>query len=284
MADLNNIKLPLVDDEYLAECERSFNEWLYSNPNNYDKWSVVKNATNVCVCFPKTVTLDVPADIRRNFAMDYGDADRKVIKEWVELHLDNELSEFVGKKFFLKNSCFSNKFNFKDSCLIPEEWTVDVIVEHMIEIQMTSMAFDTGGLHQFLLREYIEPADECKTIYNGMPFRPEMRLFYDFTNHKRLYEVFYWNWNYCHPVIVDNGGDDVEVYESEYNRIYRLYAERSHHFREVIDVTLEQVNGLEGIWSVDFILEDKRVWLIDMAVGANSAYYNPEKIFSDESR
>lgn len=42
--------------------------------------------------------------------------------------------------------------------------------------------------------------------------------------------------------------------------------------------TMDSVESLTGIWSVDFILEDDRIWLIDMAQGYRSTYWDKEKI------
>ena len=47
---------------------------------------------------------------------------------------------------------------------------------------------------------------------------------------------------------------------------------------ETLCRTMDSVEGLAGIWSVDFILEDDRVCLIDMAQGHRSAYWDAERV------
>lgn len=48
--------------------------------------------------------------------------------------------------------------------------------------------------------------------------------------------------------------------------------------------TLENVEGLRGIWSVDFILEEDKAWLIDMALASRSAYWDTQKAGLDDGK
>jgi hypothetical protein len=38
---------------------------------------------------------------------------------------------------------------------------------------------------------------------------------------------------------------------------------------------MQNVTGLEGIWSIDIMEADGNLWLIDMALGHRSAYWDP---------
>ena len=49
------------------------------------------------------------------------------------------------------------------------------------------------------------------------------------------------------------------------------------HITEIAEA-LAKVDKLCDIWSVDFILEEDRVWLIDMAIGCRSAYYDANAV------
>ena len=92
-----------------------------------------------------------------------------------------------------------------------------------------------------------------------------------------LYGKFYWDWDYCHEIICENEQDKI-VYENVYSKLHEEYERlEDKHFCSV-SAALSRVEGLSGIWSVDFILEENRVWLIDMALGECSAYYDPSLI------
>ena len=126
---------------------------------------------------------------------------------------------------------------------------------------------------EVVFREFIQPPKGTRTIYNGMPFRPEMRVFYDFDKHSYCYAVNYWDWDYCHERIAENAHDK-EVYESVYPDLKDLYEYRKHYFLPRILSAFRRVRLLTGVWSADFILDEHRAWFIDMAVGERSAYWD----------
>ena len=68
------------------------------------------------------------------------------------------------------------------------------------------------------------------------------------------------------------------VYQMEYPKLNQRTADLLIRHMERICRTMDSVEGLTGIWSVDFILEDDRIWLIDMAQGHCSTFWNKEKI------
>ena len=109
-----------------------------------------------------------------------------------------------------------------------------------------------------------------------MPLRNEYRVFYDFDNRKALYIANYWDWDYCHDAISHNVTDKI-VYEKVYNHLAERYVQNREKVMAMVGEHMKNVE-LSGIWSVD-ILEDEchDFWLIDMALGYRSAYWNPEK-------
>ena len=125
---------------------------------------------------------------------------------------------------------------------------------------------------EIVFREFIQPQKGTQTIYNGMPFRPEMRVFYDFDKHSYCYAVNYWDWDYCHERIAENAHDK-EVYEAVYPELKDLYEYRKSYFLPRILSGFRRVN-LSGVWSADFILDEHRAWFIDMAVANRSAYWD----------
>lgn len=96
------------------------------------------------------------------------------------------------------------------------------------------------------------------------------------------------SYHYCHdPICFGWDGErtpDADAYEKAWP--YLLYATKhwlEKHLTMITDAlstvtTLTMPDDQPNIWSVDFIIEEDRVWLIDMAQAWRSAYWNPKKI------
>lgn len=271
-----SIKVPEVDE---AKALNSFVEWLQSNPNNFSFWF-----PKICHCFdgnenivvPKSLIIPVPENMLECLFGEKPD-DYNIVSDWFHKEVIQKIRETFpdNKELFIKNGCFSGKFDFDKNCHI---WNVDVetLVKNFMSLSMDSLCFDTGGNLELIIREYISPKDDTLTIYNGMPFRPEIRMFYDFSNKRFCGESFYWDYDYCHERICSDP-DDAVVYEENYDGVYSQYEEyRDKWMPEIISILDNSNVDLSGVWSIDFILEEDRAIMIDMAVGQDSAYYKEE--------
>lgn len=276
-----NFHAPTEDE--LREAHENYMKYLRENPNNFSFWfpklSVVKRHG---ILVPKSHVVEVPEDIYKAFFQE-GKNDLRVIRQWAHKAILPVIQQhFQGKEVFVKNGCYSGKFNFNKCCHLAVDATLKEIVAHLCSIQYDSLLKETDGNLEIVLREWIQPEEGTKTIYNGMPLRPEMRLFYDFTSHKPLYWVNYWDWNDCHdPICLDlegNPSEDAEVYEEYYPYIDEELREYQEKYWQTILDALQQVNLMEGIWSVDFLFEKNQIWLIDAAIGPKSHYWDLEKI------
>ena len=223
---------------------------------------------------PETFVKQIPEDLFGHLFMDHPEKDINYVYNWVENELMPSIPKSLYGLVFIKNGAFSNKFDFS-TCSV--RCNVLELTRAIIEINYASLMFDTGGNTEIVIRERI-PFDESKTttIYHGMPLRNEYRIFYDFDNHKALYSANYWDWSYCHEAISRNVTDKI-VYEKVYNELHAHYIFNQDKVMKLVEEHMKDVN-LSGIWSVD-ILEDEQgeFWLIDMALGYRSAYWNPEK-------
>ena len=242
------------------------------NPNNFSYWfpKVAPHLDEKGIRSPKSKVIPVSENIMNACFMERK-GDYELIREWIRVTV---MPELLGAEFplFMKNGCFSNKFDFNKSCRL-EAYDEEAITKNFVNLQAASLLFDTGGNMEVVFREFIQPQKGTPTIYNGMPFRPEMRVFYDFDKHSYCYAVNYWDWDYCHERIAENA-DDKEVYESVYPELKDLYEYRKHYFLPRILSAFRRVRLLTGIWSADFILDEHRAWFIDMAVGERSAYWD----------
>ena len=257
------------------EGKRYWLNFLRNDKNNLSYWfPKIKVVESMGIKLPKTKIVKVPEELfERFFLEETGDFEK--IKDWVEKDVMPLIND-MGLPIFIRNGCFSNKFYFGDNCLVDSKELKNV-VRHFCNIQIDSLMLDTGGNLEIVIREWIEPEEGTECIYNGMPLRPEMRLFYDFDEHKYLYDANYWDWDYCHDAICGNK-EQKAVYERQYPIISEKLENRRGMFLPTILKALNAIIGLSGKWSVDFILDKDGAWLIDMADAYRSAYWDASKI------
>lgn len=274
MAETN--KLPDFDEQYLEECHNNFLSSIRNNPNNFSFW--FPKIENCGIPVPKSVIIQLPDDIIQSLFLEReGDDDR--ITDFVRNTVKPAIPE-EWNRIFIKNGCFSNKFDFQYCCIRP---TVHRLVTSIEQINMDALCLDTDGESELVIREFLEPYhyddDELGikiySIYNGMPLRPEIRVFYDFDNRRALYAANYWDWNYCHDRICERDCTDELAYEAAYPTIESFFNKMQGNALELVEKSLKNVD-MQGIWSVDLMWHEGQFWLIDMAVGHRSAYWDPK--------
>lgn len=181
-----------------------------------------------------------------------------------------------GRLYNIKNGAFSNKFN-ADDCFsnyydIPRKF---------LNIQYAGMCYDADGTSEMIIREVIDyDPSVVPTIYNGLALRPEYRVFVDFDNDTTLYVVNYWDYDYCYShlnktdrIIFDYMKSYLESeFENKKDRVIELIE------KNLIPHNKKNKDRLSGIWSVDIMKVDADYYLIDMAIGCQSAYYDYNKI------
>lgn len=189
------------------------------------------------------------------------------------------------KLYSIKNGCFSNKFEFKTSISNKYE-----LAEQFWKINYQSACFDTGGHTEIVVRDMIPNTidNTYPTIYDGMPLREEVRVFYNMNKNQIEYSVDYWDYDYCAPNIRDKS--DKIVFDWFHNKIEGRV---ESHLTELLKLydriyknihTLKFDDTLKGIWSIDFLYNKAtdEIYLIDMARGFRSAYWNPDKVINKE--
>lgn len=208
------------------------------------------------------------------------DSIEKVNWEEIDQVLKPTLDKMKPYKYYsIKNGTFSNKFQF-NTCLT----TKYNLSENFWKIQYQSCMYDTGGYTEIVVRDAI-PYNmfETPTIYEGLPLRPELRVFYSMKDKKILYTVNYWDYDYCINNI--NVKSDKIVFEWFSKR-----PETTERLKELVDIVYKYIDNvkfssqLTGIWSIDFMYvtdmsdDINGVYLIDMARAERSAYYDVDKI------
>lgn len=99
-------------------------------------------------------------------------------------------------------------------------------------------------------------------------------MFYDFNTREPLYTVNYWDYDYCYPHLYE--ATDKIIFEHEREKIENAFEKNKDKVQQLVADAMKNVEGLDGKWSVDVLLDEKGdFWLIDMAVAQQSAYWNP---------
>lgn len=173
------------------------------------------------------------------------------------------------KLYNIKNGCFSNKFEFR-TCTTDKKH----LAENLWKINYVSSLYDTGGYTELVVRELIDydRANEV-TIYEGMPLRTEVRVFYNMDTRKIEYMVDYWDFDYCYKNLHSKTDKVIFEYFTQANK--QSLKETKKYIEKNIN-TLE-FEDLKGIWSIDFMRKYNDIYLIDMARGFRSAYWDENK-------
>lgn len=258
----------------------SFYNDLSQNPNLLSHWFPAVKDCGMRV--PRTEIIPVPEHVAEAFFMERQDKDFEIIYRWVK-----EMVMPIAKQFpyygntpflFMKNGSFSDKFNARN-CYVRRD--APELTMKLMDMNYDAIMVDAYGIYgitELILREYI-PYTKGKVpcIYNGLPLRPEFRVFYDFDEHRTLYSVNYWDWDYCHDAISQIATDQI-IYEKMYPVLSKQYDVWRDAVEKEVEKSMKTVTGLSGRWSVDILLDETdTLWLIDMAVARQSAYWDPEK-------
>lgn len=171
--------------------------------------------------------------------------------------------------YFIKNGCYSNKFDFK-TCLT----NINELTDNFVNIQYNSLMRETEGYPFIVIREYIEPKMWFGEIYNGMPMRVEFRVFYDFETKDVMGVMNYWNYDYCKGHLTQK---DDEIFKKASEKINAIFDLNKDYVSNYVKEKLKNVRHMRGQWSLDFMLNNSDIendlYFIDAAIAQQSAYY-----------
>lgn len=213
--------------------------------------------------------------------LEHSDVYDKVDWKSIEKILEPTLEKMQPYTTYnIKNGCFSNKFDFNTSLATKKD-----LAQQLWKINYASSLLDTGGHSELVVRELIpyNPI-ETPTIYNGMPLREEIRVFYNMDKNILEYTEDYWKYKYCSPhiknmtdkIIFDWFHNKLKTRKIQHRELMSKLADRVYN-----DIhTLKFDGELKGIWSIDFMydIDTDKLYLIDMARGTRSAYWNVDKL------
>lgn len=142
-----------------------------------------------------------------------------------------------------------------------------------ILINYEAICCGAEGADEIVVRKFIESsAGMTPCIYNGLPLRPEFRVFYDFDARKPIFTANYWDYDYVYPHLYH--ATDKIIFEHERERLEGVYAHFKDAVQDKVADAMQNVQGLTGQWSVDVLMDEReKFWLIDMAIAQRSAYW-----------
>lgn len=256
---ISKIKMPTKEEiEEMSKREYERNK---KNKNNYSYW--YEKVKDCGIDIAKSYIYKIPYDQYKNLIND-SESGRNLFEKYVK----EEIKTLPNTIYNIKNGTFSNKFDFK-TCISSKEELPD----KLYKINYQSALFEAGGYTEFIIRELINyDYKNIPTIYNGMPLRTEIRVFYNFDTRKVLYSVNYWNFDYCYKNIYDITDKIVFVHEKE--RLENEFIKRKEEVEKLVEKHMQGVD-LSGNWSIDILYDElnDKYYLIDMAIAEQSAYW-----------
>lgn len=211
------------------------------------------------------------------FYMEHPKEDEEIVKAYLEERVIPKLKEMgLTGHVFVKNGRFSNKFNANGTCNL---YGLHELYRAIILINYEAMCCGAEGADEIVVRKFIESSHgKTPCIYNGLPLRPEFRVFYDFDAREPIFTANYWDYDYVYPHLYD--ATDKIVFEHEHERVEGAFMQHKDAVQVMVSDAMRDVQGLTGQWSVDVLLDEQgKFWLIDMAIAQRSAYWElrPDK-------
>ena len=223
-----------------------------TNPNSMGHWlpALVEAARNVeGLRIPETTIARVPLPILQLTRCEYmtlTPTTKRIVDEWAKKVFELETSG----DYFIKTGTYSSKFDFRNVRVnAPKE--IDELGEYLlfIHFQALQMAsplcrpciYGASTTNEWVVRRFIPDTENRPTIYKGLPLRTDS----------------------LHDAITYRAA------EPELMRTYEANKDRVADLARAILPNLD----LAGQWSIDIMQDGDDLWLIDMALAENSAFY-----------
>lgn len=262
---------------------------LDQNPNSMSHWlpkfCAAVRESGCGLKIPDTVIAKIPATLLQLTRLDYeriNQATRDIINAYcMEIfQLD------VSKDYFVKTGTFSSKFDFRNAHVVGES-EVRTLGEYLLYIQYQAVmaagplshpsVYGMSTTTEWVVRDYIQPAEAVQTIYKGLPLRTEYRVFVDFDTREVIGIAPYWEAYTMEKRFSEKrDGHDIHDYvtfEAEKERLSSRYKENKEKVIGMVSELAFCCEGMEGQWSVDIMQDGSDFWLIDAAIAEQSAFY-----------
>jgi hypothetical protein len=220
-----------------------------SNPNCLSHWyPKIQSIKGINIPETKIIPFDyndLLHSLDSNFTEGFKDSLKKV---------ENAADE-IGYPCFIKNSLFSAKHSWKDSCYIQNR---EQIKDHLRNITSDCYCVNAGDSLYVIVRKLI-PTKAAFFAFSQMPVTKERRYF--IKDGKVTFHHPYWI-----PKSIENAS--CEDWESKLNE---LNWESDEEILILTSLSEQVSKHIDGAWSVDWLQDKNGEWfLIDMALEQSS--------------
>lgn len=258
-----------------------------TNPNSMGHWlpALVEAARGVeGLRIPKTTIARVPLPILQLTRCEYmtlTPTTKRIVDEWAKEVFGLE----ADGDYFIKTGTYSSKFDFRN-VRVHDPKEINELGEYLlfIHFQALQMAsplcrpciYGVSTTNEWVVRRFISDTENRPTIYKGLPLRCEYRVFVDCDTDTVLGIHPYWD-----PKVMKSKFDSANDPDSLHDSVtYRAAEPELMHTYEAnkdrvaaLAAALLPNLDLAGQWSIDVMQDGEDLWLIDMALAENSAFY-----------
>lgn len=255
--DLDSIALSLPSDEEFLAIEQRMEAQARQNPTCFTHWFPVVEASGVP--HPRSRVLPLPLSIQKAL-VNYDPAAREMLAETIaEIRATGDT---FGWPLFIKNSLYSGKHSWQDTCHLPAGLSDDEIFQHIGAITEEWMMRAPEMALFLVVREMLD-VDPVFHAHRGMPVTQEFRLFAD----NGVIEG--WQPYWPEQSVLAPSIDDWQARLAAISEPSDALLDEMRRWAETITAELG------GAWSVDFLIsKDGAPHLIDMAE-AHKSYRCP---------
>lgn len=258
-----------------------------TNPNSMGHWlpALVEAARGVeGLRIPETTIARVPLPILQLTRCEYmtlTPTTKRIVDEWAKEVFGLE----ADGDYFIKTGTYSSKFDFRN-VRVHDPKEINELGEYLlfIHFQALQMAsplcrpciYGVSTTNEWVVRRFISDTENRPTIYKGLPLRTEYRVFVDCDTDEVLGIHPYWD-----PEVMkskfDSANDpdslhDAITYRAAEPELMCTYEANKDRVTALVAELLPNLD-LAGQWSIDIMQDGDDLWLIDMALAENSAFY-----------
>jgi len=225
-----------------------------SNPTCFANWFPAVEELGIRT--PKSDWIPVPADIQLEILRENVGKAMEMLKP--ACRQIRAFGEEHGYPLFIKNSLFSAKHSWKNTCFIAGP---DVDIENHVALifyEWAIVGMGAGMARHIVVREFIDTKVQFYA-FSDMPVTQEFRLFAD--KGKTYGYQPYWPEAAVREPSIDDWRTKLREIEKPSEAL----------LSEMIETADKITDALDGDYSVDFLIDkDGKPWLIDMAEARTS--------------
>lgn len=238
---------------------------------------------------PKTSILKVPTTMLQLTRCEYQELTRTTL-DIVDEVCRQAFDLDENQDYFIKTGTYSSKFDFRNAH-VSEPKEVKEIGEYLLFIHYQALCmahflsqppiYGVSTTDEWVVREYIKDVENNPCIYKGMPLHTEYRVFVDFDTKKVIGIHPYWDplvmkqrFGHQQDANSPHNIHDYTIYTMCEATLMKRYEDNKDKVIKYVEDIISKSNDMNGQWSIDIMQNGKDLWLIDMAIAENSAYYD----------